>query len=413
MPLPRRLHLLAFAAGLALLAPTARADAPTPCDIAAANPMDPGRLAPGHAFGDLDGAAAEEACRASLADHPDDPRLTYQLGRALDRLARFDEAKAAYLKALAGGYAPAAHAYGKLAELGLGGGIDLKTAADYYQRALDGGFKPAAGDLAYLHERGLGVKRDATEAARLYAIAVEAGDGWSALNLGILYENGKGVSEDLAKAAELYEFAADHGEAIANLDLGLLLMDGRGVTRDPAAAVNRYRMAHESGVVQATIELARAYRYGIGIDKDVAEAAKLFEEAAQSDDEAPAASAMNEQAWLLAQTGGDLVKASTLIAKAIDWMRKYQHPDLPNALDTSAWIKHLRGDDKAALIDEQAAVEVIPDYAASHDRLGDILAALGRKEDARAEWQKALGLDLPDSEPDWDRAAVEKKLAAD
>jgi TPR repeat protein len=366
---------LATALFLATL-PAHATPTPTDCDRLAANPIDPAKLAPGRVFDDLDGPAAEAACKAALAAAPDDPRFTFQLGRAYDRQDKFAEAKAAYLKAFAAGYAIAAQAYGKLAELGLGGDTDYATAAAYYQKALDAGFKLAAGDLAYLHQEGLGVAKNPGEAAKLYAVAVAAGDGWSALNLGILYQH------------------------------------GLGVPKDAAAAVKHFRIADEAGAAGGTTELATAYRYGIGVGKDLAAAERLFAKAAASSDRDAAAHASNAYAWMLAQTGGDLGKARDLVTAALD--RFTEGVDHANALDTAAWIDHLAGNNEMALTEEQEAVKIAPETPMFHDRLGDILAALGRTHEAKAEWKKALALPLEGSagEPDWTRAAVEKKLAS-
>lgn len=65
---------------------------PAECDRLAAHPDDPFRLAPGVPTSVMDRAAAIRACRAELAKSAGNPRLAYQLGRALTYDGRVKEA---------------------------------------------------------------------------------------------------------------------------------------------------------------------------------------------------------------------------------------------------------------------------------------------------------------------------------
>lgn len=65
---------------------------PAECDRLAAHPDDPFRLAPGVPTSIMDRPAAIRACRAELARSPANPRLAYQLGRALTYDGRVTEA---------------------------------------------------------------------------------------------------------------------------------------------------------------------------------------------------------------------------------------------------------------------------------------------------------------------------------
>lgn len=58
---------------------------PTACDLLAAHPDDPQRVAPGRERADiaLDYAGAIAACESAVARDPDNPRLRYQLARVL------------------------------------------------------------------------------------------------------------------------------------------------------------------------------------------------------------------------------------------------------------------------------------------------------------------------------------------
>ena len=88
-------HISSFIAATALLAlatvahaETLKFDAgkysqqPTGCDILAAHPDDPLRVAPGVRQSQVDALAAIAACEVAVARDPANPRLRYQLGRA-------------------------------------------------------------------------------------------------------------------------------------------------------------------------------------------------------------------------------------------------------------------------------------------------------------------------------------------
>ena len=115
----RRIGLLAAAGAVAgmLLAGPAIADpspaaAITECDRLAADPDDPNREGPGVALGKIDAPSAIARCGQALAQHPNNPRVMFNLGRANERAGRLDEAARLFKLAADQGYA--------LAQLDLG-----------------------------------------------------------------------------------------------------------------------------------------------------------------------------------------------------------------------------------------------------------------------------------------------------
>ena len=68
----------------------------TECDIVAADPYDDGRLTAGVPWGLVNTSIAIRACVRSIASDPSNPRLQFNLGRALDIAERFDEAENFY-----------------------------------------------------------------------------------------------------------------------------------------------------------------------------------------------------------------------------------------------------------------------------------------------------------------------------
>lgn len=106
--------------------------------------------------------------------------------------------------------------------------------------------------------------------------------------------------------------------------------------------------------------------------------------------------ALNDHAYFTAVKGGDLDKALEMIKSAVE-----KSPDQPTFMDTHAWVLFKRGELEQAETIQRAAVEIAeknkettPDY---YDHLGDILASLGKTDEAVEAWEKALSLDRADA----------------
>jgi tetratricopeptide (TPR) repeat protein len=108
--------------------------------------------------------------------------------------------------------------------------------------------------------------------------------------------------------------------------------------------------------------------------------------------------ALNYLAYMWAERGTNLAEAREFIQRAL------QHePDNPAYLDTLAWVLFKQGQPAEALEVQLKAVRLMPKPDATLlDHLGDIYAALGRRDDARAAWQKSLEVEA--------NPAVEQKL---
>jgi TPR repeat protein len=143
-----------LAVALALLAQPlagqARAQAPawtpppgavvTECDRLAAHPEDPDRVAPGVPQAQVDTARAIAACQAAVAADPKNPRLNYQLARALGYAGRGREAGPYREAAVAGNYPQALFVVGFIHLFGLNDAErDPCKAADLIRRSADAG----------------------------------------------------------------------------------------------------------------------------------------------------------------------------------------------------------------------------------------------------------------------------------
>lgn len=107
--------------------------------------------------------------------------------------------------------------------------------------------------------------------------------------------------------------------------------------------------------------------------------------------------AFNNYAYFIATDGGDLEKALGLSAKAVE-----MDSDNPTYLDTYAWVLHLLGRDEEAYGHQQHVIEKAGEggedvSAEFYDHMGDICHALGKGDEAVANWKKALEL-VPDDE---------------
>jgi tetratricopeptide (TPR) repeat protein len=97
----------------------------------------------------------------------------------------------------------------------------------------------------------------------------------------------------------------------------------------------------------------------------------------------------NHLGYLYAENNIHLDKAFELLSKALEL-----DPDNGYMLDSIAWVYYQRGEyDKALEYIRRALPNVRTDDAVIREHLGDVLFALGRKEEALAEWRKAIRLD--------------------
>ena len=103
---------------------------------------------------------------------------------------------------------------------------------------------------------------------------------------------------------------------------------------------------------------------------------------------------INNVASLIADHRDD--KAS--LEKAAQLASRLADVDVPQFKDTLGWLAFRRGDYSAALSDLRQAAEKMPNVALIHYHLGKTYAALGSKDDARQEFDKAGKL-LPEGDP--------------
>ncbi len=104
------------------------------------------------------------------------------------------------------------------------------------------------------------------------------------------------------------------------------------------------------------------------------------------------ASALNNYAYYLSESGGDLDTALKISRKAID-----EDPENSSYLDTYAWILFRKQDYKEALEYQEKAMKFSEGPSVElYEHLGDIQFMNGLPEDAVKSWEQGLMLD-PDN----------------
>lgn len=121
------------------------------CDVLAAHPADPQRMAEGVDDDDIVPRLAIMACEDAAKRHPDDPRFAFQLGRAT--LAKGDKEGSLKLfqDAAKNGHAAAYGYIGDAHQFGHGVPVDPAAAYENYKKAVELGFAVAERQLEQLN----------------------------------------------------------------------------------------------------------------------------------------------------------------------------------------------------------------------------------------------------------------------
>lgn len=115
------------------------------CDLLAAHPSDPQRLAEGVSDDSIVPRLAIRACEEAVKEDAKDPRFSFQLGRALLAAGKKAESAATFRQAADAGYAAAWAYLGDAFQFGHGQPVNYEQAREAYAKARDGGFEPAKG----------------------------------------------------------------------------------------------------------------------------------------------------------------------------------------------------------------------------------------------------------------------------
>lgn len=121
---------------------------------------------------------------------------------------------------------------------------------------------------------------------------VDQGDPSAQYQLGCAYRTGNGVPKSNKKAIKWYLAAEKGGEEVLNADpealnfLGVCYRKGKDVEQDDKKAVRYFKRASDLGCAPADFNLGVCYREGRGgLKSDLGEALRLFDLAAESEDQ--------------------------------------------------------------------------------------------------------------------------------
>ena len=110
---------------------------------------------------------------------------------------------------------------------------------------------------------------------------------------------------------------------------------------------------------------------------------------------------LNYLAYSWIDKGLNLERAKTMIENAAS-----QRPDDGAIIDSLGWIQYRTGDFGNAVETLESAIRLMPQDAVINDHLGDAYWRVGRKLEAKFQWQRALSFD-PDANV---KSGIEKKL---
>jgi TPR repeat protein len=218
------------------------------CDRAAADPYDVNK--PANVRGvhrNIISRQALQLCAKAVVNDQQNPRMHYQLGRAL--YAAGDYAKARTL----------------------------------FQSSANTGYPQAITELGRMSFFGHGTKQSYTDARSQFEKAAALGDPSAIKNIGFMYHTGRGVNADVKQAIVYYRKAPDHPTVMNNM--AVLYEKGQGVPQDIGKAVRMYEQAVLGGDESAMGNLADLYERGVGVPKDLEKARTLYRMAATLGDQ--------------------------------------------------------------------------------------------------------------------------------
>jgi TPR repeat protein len=292
------LKSLGFAFGMVLLGAPAFADAAADaaaCDVFAASKEDTQRPAdvPGLAASEMDSAQAIVACDNAMSTNPENPRIAFQLARALYAASQnpelifgldYKSAQADYVV----GMINLARDYDE----GVGTAVDHKASAKLYLKAagLPYAHRAAMYYLANAYRTGSGVDVELNKFGLISCKSAALGYVPAANNCGISFQEGYGWPKSMAKAVEWYRKSSDSGDPAGTVNLGILAETGNGVPKDQNYATSLFLQAADLGNFSGMNHFGKNLILGLGIPQDIGSGMDFLNKAVEGGDADGAAS---------------------------------------------------------------------------------------------------------------------------
>lgn len=243
----------AIMGGLILLPPQVSvaqtAQATSECDRLAASVFDSTKPIEitGVRYETIDFEKAIPACEAAVKTQPNNARILYQYGRALDAGKRESLAIETYKKASDLGSLLAANNVGTLLSRGYSGAKpDNKAALVWYEFAAQGGIDNAKRNAADILEKGEGLAAPNLERAAMYWRSLaNAGDPEAAEKVGLAILDKKVVPLDSSEVVNHLTMAASQNRFLSASRLAHLLKDRAATAEDIQQAAKYALLAYQ------------------------------------------------------------------------------------------------------------------------------------------------------------------------
>lgn len=189
----------------------------TDCDRLAGSPLDPEKLTTGVKFDEIDAATAIPLCRLALKTSPNQPRIIFQLARALAKNKQYSEFFPLMKVAAEKGHVRASYWIGMAFDEGenTGKGVVLKSdiqALKWYLKAARKGDGDAMFKVAsfYGEDTGEGneIEKSENKALKWFLRASEKGIAGAMYSAGYMYAYGAGIAKPDYKNSAVYIFMA-------------------------------------------------------------------------------------------------------------------------------------------------------------------------------------------------------------
>nr|CRH06831.1 conserved protein of unknown function [Include 4 Sel1 repeat] [Candidatus Magnetococcus massalia] len=227
------------------------------CDELAASPNDPATTGLGVELAQIDGPAAEEACRDAVAQYPHIARYKMQLGRALQKQTKWMAARKNYEAAAGRGDVAAQYLLGSMLVRGLGGQKSLRQGVSLVKQAAVAKLPAAQYFLGVLHANGRGVRKDDKQALAWLRQAAMGGSREGMFNLGKMLFMGRDGKQKKQEGFRWIKQAAEKGLAEAQFIMGQFAERGLGMQRNRDAAIQWYQQAAKQGHYKAREKIRR------------------------------------------------------------------------------------------------------------------------------------------------------------
>lgn len=265
---------------------------PDPCDVQAADHLDPDGVGLARFANEIEPDAALQACEAAVAREPQNARFHYQLGRALNALRRYDEARAAWDTAREMGHARASYAIGNaiLNQAQQTGGSTSEAAPDealaYYREGVDLGDPYAFYALGRQMVRHGKTKQDQLKGYDLMMRALEVGHTFAMNELGYFYLDEDSEYFDPARGLRYLTESAARGDIYGYNNLGLVSMNGLGgQKKDAKQALDWFTRAADGGHPNAPGNIGQLIASSaLGKKPDFAKAVEWFDKGLERGD---------------------------------------------------------------------------------------------------------------------------------